>query len=191
MKKLTAILCAVALVAATCVTSFAKVSIGPAVKPANNGKMTNVSAIGITIPAEGLAATQAKATNYPEGSEQRTFIEAFETEKDLAAVLAKIGFTAPLTTDGGKTVDPTKITLLMGPLEFTNAVTGEKLQGDGKIKGTLPGNENTKGKTSEEMAIVQVGPDGTVHVVDVTADTDANTITAIYPCNGPFIVVGL
>ena len=191
MKKLTAILCAVVMVAATCVTSFAKVSIGPAAKLANDGKATNVSAIGITLPAEGIAVREAKATDYSDGSAAKTFVEAFESEKTLADVFTKVGFTEAKTTDGGKNVDPKTAKLLAGPLAFSNAVTGEVLTGDGKIKATIPGCENTKGKDSDKMAIVQIGPDGTVYVVDVTVDKDSNTLTAIFPCNGPFIIIGL
>ncbi|MBR2765591.1 MAG: hypothetical protein IKE03_06390 [Blautia sp.] len=191
MKKLTAILCAVAMVAATCVTSFAKVSIGPAGQLENGGKATNVSAIGITLPAEGIIVREAKATDYPDGSKEDSFVEAFESEKTLADALAKVDFTAPMTTDGGKTVDPKTVKLLTSPLVFANAVTGEVLKGDGKLKITFPGNENTKGKDSDKVASVQMGPDGTIHVVDMTVDKDANTLTAIFPCIGPFVIVGL
>ena len=58
----------------------------------------------------------------------------------------------------------------------------------GKIAGTFTGNDLTKDLTSEQIVLVQIDPvSGKAYLVDAVKNSD-NTITAEFPCTGPFVI---
>lgn len=148
----------------------------------------------VLADADGAIATPATTADVAEFDETQhpnafKFIKMMteDVQHTTAEILSALNVSGVVTTEGGKAIDTSKLSIISKVYKFQNK-SGKKLP-PGKISASFTGNELTKDKTDDQLVIVQVDPEtDKVYFVDVKIDPATNTLSADFPCTGPFVI---
>ncbi|MBR2528475.1 MAG: hypothetical protein IKE58_08405 [Blautia sp.] len=162
---------------------------------ASTGTSSTAQAPASTTATTGdtIDVTEAKASDYPDGSKANAVAKAIESAgASTASVLEAMGVTGgTITTAGGKQIDVSKLSLLSKLLKF---VTGSgKTLPSGKFRAKLPANQSLVGKKADEIVNAQIGvKTGKIDWVDCEDVSATGEQTATF-MNGsdPFLVFGI
>lgn len=178
----------------------------PAQTPAVTGTPATIdtSATTVAIPAGDSVViadvNPADFQNDPALSEIIKALAALGTDGQqhtTAEIFESLGVTTSTaqTEPSNTIINVDSLEAITKLLDFKFGKAGTRLP-NGKIKASFPGNALTQGKKAEQLVIVQIDPvaknnDGkpAIHFVDVAIDSSNNTLTAEFPCAGPFYVM--
>lgn len=189
MKRLTAFICAAAMTLGMTMTAAAAPSIGSLIPEAPTVVSGNIP------EGYSLAVQEANTANYTNAT-VASVVDRFNDDTVVLSVteaLTELGVdtTAPVTTESGVVVDITACEALTPFVDLAiSDGTNVEYTVDGEITATLVV-EVAKDLTAEDLLIMQVNPEtGDVYFIEVEEyDPATGSITATFPCLGPFTVL--
>ena len=189
MKRLTAFICAAAMTLGMTMTAAAAPSIGSLIPEAPTVVSGNIP------EGYSLAVQEANTANYT-NAPVASVVDRFNDDTvvlSVAEALTELGVdtTAPVTTESGVVVDITACEALTPFVDLAiSDGTNVEYTVDGEITATLVV-EVAKDLTAEDLLIMHVNPEtGDVYFIEVEEyDPATGSITATFPCLGPFTVL--
>lgn len=189
MKRLTAFICAAAMTLGMTMTAAAAPSIGSLIPEAPTVVSGNIP------EGYSLAVQEANTANYTNAT-VASVVDRFNDDTvvlSVAEALTELGVdtTAPVTTESGLVVDITACEALTPFVDLAiSDGTNVEYTVDGEITATLVV-EVAKDLTAEDLLLMQVNPEtGDVYFIEVEEyDPATGSITATFPCLGPFTVL--
>lgn len=195
MKKMTGVVCVMALISSMAVTVSANPSIHSVISENRAVAIVESSYTTVELTEEKVIVKEAEESIFQEHENIQKVISMLKEKENVyttAELLDTVGVELEetvLTTKENEIIVE-KLEPITTMTAFVYEESGERLA-DGKIEAVIQGGEATKGEKKENLIVVQfeiMEEVIVVHFVEMEELQEDGTYRAQFPCTGPFFV---